>query len=77
MITRIRARISMIQRMLLIIQGSGLRETGGPVPGPRRMWAVLKNRVPFRVLFARAPFYFGGLKRDPDLENYPCGFGLV
>ena len=28
-------------------------------------------RVPFKVLFMRAPCYFGGLNRDPCLENYP------
>ena len=28
-------------------------------------------RVPFRVLFIRVPYYFGDLKRRPDLESYP------
>ena len=28
-------------------------------------------RVPFRVLFIRAPYYIGDVNRDPNLENYP------
>ena len=28
-------------------------------------------RVPFRVLLISVPSYFGDLKRDPNLENYP------
>ena len=29
-------------------------------------------RVPFKVLFVKAPCYFGGLKRDPNTSaNYP------
>ena len=35
------------------------------------IWAVLKNRVPFRVLLIRVPYYIGDLKGDPNLENYP------
>ena len=27
--------------------------------------------IAFRVLFLRMPSYLGGLKRDPNLENYP------
>ena len=29
--------------------------------------------VPFRVIFIRVPYKIGDLKRDPNLENYPCG----
>ena len=29
-------------------------------------------RVPLRVLFIRAPYYTGELKRDSNLGNYPC-----
>ena len=36
------------------------------------MWVVLQSRVPFRLLFIRVPYYIGDLKRDPNLENYPC-----
>ena len=35
------------------------------------IWVVLEMRVPFRVLFIEVPYYFGDLKRGPNLENYP------
>ena len=34
-------------------------------------WVGFGIRVPFRVLFIRVPYYFGDLKRPPNLENYP------
>ena len=30
--------------------------------------------VLFFVFFIRVPYYFGDLKRDPNLESYPCAF---
>ena len=29
------------------------------------------TRVPFRVLLTRVQYYFGEVKREPNLENYP------
>ena len=37
------------------------------------IWAVLENRVSFRVLFIRVPYYIEDSQRDPNLENYPYG----
>ena len=28
--------------------------------------------IPLEVLFRRVPYFFGDLKRDLDLENYPA-----
>ena len=36
------------------------------------MWVVVEITVPFGVLFIWVPYYVGDLKRDPNLENYPC-----
>ena len=30
----------------------------------------------FRLLFTRLPHYLGGLKKDTNLENYPCIDGV-
>ena len=40
---------------------------------PPSIRVVLQSRVLFRVLLLRMPYYFGDLKRDPDLENHPHG----
>ena len=37
---------------------------------------VFQIRVSFRVLVIRVPCYFGDLKRDPHLANYPYGLRL-
>ena len=38
------------------------------------MWVVFQNRVPSRVVLIRVPYYIGDLKKDPNLESYPCEF---
>ena len=34
----------------------------------------LSESLPVRVRFIRMPYYFGDLKRDPDLGNYPFSY---
>ena len=36
-------------------------------------WVLLKNKVPFRILFIRVPYYIGDPKWDPNIESYPHG----
>ena len=47
------------------------------------IWVVIYIRFRFRIIFLGVLYYFGDLKGDPNLENYPdkvwgftgvCGF---
>ena len=40
------------------------------MPSQAAHWVILEIRVPFRVLFTRAPYYVWELKGHPNLENY-------
>ena len=40
------------------------------------MRVVLLMRVPFRTLCVRVLYYIGDIRRDPNLENYPCAYGV-
>ena len=37
------------------------------------IWVVIYIRFRFRVIFLGVLYYFGDLKGDPNLENYPFG----
>ena len=39
--------------------------------------AFFSIKVPLGVLCIRAPYYIGDPKRDPNLENYPCGLRVL